>query len=269
MSDLLRRSPEDAAQLYIRLGEQVKSYHRHYRMGENTSVSAETARELLASMRYTLELTGGGTLEDGQKILEARLNAAKEQHRLVHLTAPDWQSEYRWQTISDLGRFLQCYDHLHFAHAVPSLLDYPLLVAIPDHLQGMEYVSFVLRCLWYENQLLDALGDAARGAWEARIPAYWDAPLNLCEQPLIQLLGRFLPGLDLGASELTNAERAALLPLLNDCSAAALRAQLAALCEALGIADANVIAYACTLADSLAPRLSAARNANDLTYIFY
>ncbi len=269
MSDLLRRSPEDAAQLCIRLGEQVKSYHRHYRMGENTSVSAETARELLASMRYTLELTGGGTLEDGQKILEARLNAAKEQHRLVQLTAPDWQSEYRWQTISDLGRFLQRYDHLHFAHAVPSLLDYPLLVAIPDHLPGMEYVSFVLRCLWYENQLLDALGDAARGAWEERIPAYWDTPLNLCEQPLVQLLGRFLLGLGLHTSDLTDADRDALRIQPQDCSAAVLRTRLAVLCKRLGIADANVIAYACTLADSLAPRLTAARNANDLTYIFY
>lgn len=268
MNELLRRDPADPARLYARLGEQVKSYHRHYHMGDNTSVSTETARELLESMVYTLNQTPGGTLEDGQQLLANRLTLAKEQHRLVQATAPDWESQCRWDTIAALGRFLERYDHLHFAHRSPEDLDYPLLISVPEGFLGLDCAVFYLNCLWYENQILQAMGDSARGCWENRIPDYWGIPLNLCEQPLIQLLGRSLLGLDLSGSGLSAADRAALVLLLHDFSKEMLHAQTLTLCGKLALTDQNAVSYACTVVDSLYPRLAAALSTDDLTHIF-
>lgn len=268
MNALFYRDPAAMARLYARLGEQVKSYHRHYHMGDNTSVPTETARELLESMVYTLKLTPGGTLEAGQKLLEQRLALAKERHRLVRTTAPEWESQCRWETIAALGHYLERYDYLHFAHRGPEGLDYPLLVAVPEELQGLDRAVFYLNCLWYENQLLHAMDEAARGSWENRIPDYWGIPLNLCEQPLIQLLGRQLLGLPLSESELSDADRRALAPLLREQTKERLQMQAAGLCKKLEISDPNAAAYACAAADSLYPRLTAALPTGDLSHIF-
>lgn len=268
MKELLHRNPSALSQLYARLGEQVKSYHRHYHMGDNTSVPTETARELLESMLYTLNLSPGGTLEEGQQVLADRLILAKEQHRLVRASSPDWESQYRWDTIAALGRYLEQYDHLHFAHRIPELLYYPLLTPVPEELQGLDYAVFYLNCLWYENQLLQAMGRGARGSWEQRIPDYWGIPLNLCEQPLIQLLGRDILGLDLNRSNLSEQEVHLLTELLQNTTAENLNARLLTLCGKLGISDPKAAVYACCAADALYPRLRAALPSGDLSNIF-
>lgn len=266
MNELLRKDPAALQALYARLGEQVKSYHRHYRMGDNTSIPTETARELLESMIYTLEQSGT-TLETGQLLLRGRLEAARKLHRLVEATAPDWQSQYRWDSIQALGRWLDRYDPIHFAHRAPEFLPYPLMTS-PPALRGLDSGEYYLRCLWLENQILEAMGRAARGEWENAVPDYWGIPLNLCEQPLIQLLGRSFLGHDLSASSLTWLDRETLLPILRNVSQAALREQTALLCRDLGIRDPHAVSYACAVADSLWPRLRAALPTGDLSHIF-
>lgn len=255
-------------EIYPLLEKQVKSYHRHYRMGENSSVPLETAQELLESVLYTLRQSPAATLEAGQSVLEEKLGRAKELCHLVRGTVPDWESQYRWETAAVLERFLEGYDHLHFAHRVPDAPDYPLLLPIPEQVQGIDHVLAFLNCLWLENQILDALGSAARGSWEQRIPDYWGIPLNLCEQPLIQLLGRQLLQLPLSASELTDAHRRDLLPLLESASAESLRSGMEQLCSQLGITHPHAVAYACVVIDSLFPRLTAALPTGNLSYIF-
>ena len=131
--------------LYSLLGQQVRRYHQHYHMGDNSSVPAQTAQELLQSILYTLE-TAGSPMPDqdlqiqlahDQAILAQRLAQARRQWHLVSVTAPDWQSQCHWETIAILRRYLDHYDHLHFAHRVPQDLDYPLLTPPPEALQGI------------------------------------------------------------------------------------------------------------------------------------
>ena len=263
MNELVNLNPRD---LYSLLDSQVKAYHKHYRMGSNSSVPAETARELLESMIYTLCQPGASDLESGQAILAEKLRRAKELCRLVRATAPDWESQCRWDAAAALDAWLCRYDHLFFAHRSPEFWDYPLLCPIPETLRGIDWAIFYLNGLWLENQLLHAMGSAARGDWENGAPAYWDTPLNICEQPLIQLLGRQLLGLDLSSSDLTDDHQQALLPKLHapDC----LYGALSELCRRLNLTDPNVEIYARYAVDQLLPRLAAALPTGDLSHIF-
>ena len=56
-------SPEEhqriMGQIYPLLEKQVRSYHKHRHMGNNSSVPVELAQELMESIEYTIGLVGG------------------------------------------------------------------------------------------------------------------------------------------------------------------------------------------------------------------
>lgn len=171
--------------LYALLEKQVKSYHKHRHMGNNSSVPAETAQELLQSVWYTLELSGGYTpdlpldiqLLRGQELLKKRLEDAKALYRLVSATSPDFRTDFHWDTVEALGRWLETWDLLHFAHQGPEILDYPLLMPVPEDLKGLDYGLFYLNALWRENQILHSLSGPALEALYLRCPpGWWEAP---------------------------------------------------------------------------------------------
>ena len=92
-------SPEEQQiimeQMYLLMGKQVQSYHKHRHMGNNSSVPVELAQELMESIEYTIGLVGGvyahrnieETLVLGQEILESRLSKAKS---MLVLLAVEW-----------------------------------------------------------------------------------------------------------------------------------------------------------------------------------
>ena len=93
-------SPEEQqrflSQMYVLMGKQVQSYHKHHHMGTNSSVPLELAQELMASLEYTIGLAGGfyahKNVEEalllGQEILKDRLSRARGLLELVNATAP-------------------------------------------------------------------------------------------------------------------------------------------------------------------------------------
>lgn len=187
------------AGLWALLDRQVKSYHKSRHMGQNSSVSTELAQELMASVEYTIGLTGGLTpdqnleemLHSGQKILEEMLNKAGKILELVAATAPDWQTQCRWEAITCLRRYLQTYDMQHLAHRGPESLFYPVAVAVPEGLQGLELAQFYLNVLWEENQLMAAFSDEALDELWAKLPV--DC-LNQYEQVLLNAIGKAMVG---------------------------------------------------------------------------
>ena len=209
-------------ELYGLLAEQVKRYHAHYHMGQNSSVPTEVAQELLASIHFTLGTAGGyrpGTpiddqLKQGQAILEEESRKARQLLRLVRATAPEHQSQCRWEAMEGLGRYLDRYDHLHFAHRPPEEPDYPLLTPLPEELTGIYRVEAYLQCLWAENQILDALPDPEE-LFRLAPPGYWDAPQNLCEQPLWNAMGKALLSCPPDPLAMTDGEREALPKVLS------------------------------------------------------
>ena len=79
-------SPEEQQrvmrQMYVLMGKQVESYHKHRHMGSNTSVPVELAQELMESVEYTLQFAGGiyaGTnMEESLKIGQVVLNGKQQ-----------------------------------------------------------------------------------------------------------------------------------------------------------------------------------------------
>ncbi len=202
-------SPEEQqkrmGQIYLLMGKQVKSYHQHRHMGNNTSVPVEIAQELMESIEYTVGLVGGvyahanseEALHLGQEILESRLSKAKSMLELVNGTAPQWQTECRWEALRYLRYYLDHYDHLHLAHKGPVDLFYPVLISPPEGIQGIDSCLFYLNIMWIENQIMAGVSDGALDQFWDHLP---DGTLNQCEQLLINGIGKAL--LDAGIDSL-------------------------------------------------------------------
>lgn len=258
-------------ELYGLLGEQVKGYHAHYHMGENSSVPTEVARELLDSIQFTLDIIGGyrpgepieAQLAHGQAVLSEELAETEGLYRLVAGTAPEFQSQCHWEALERMGKYLARYDLRHFAHRSPPEPDYPLLRPLPDGLGGIYRAKGFLRCLWLENQLLEAMPGAAELLALAP-PGYWDAPQNLCEQPLWNALAKALLDAPLEPLALSGEERERLAGALEG----DIRAAMERLCEELSFSP-DMRRYALGAVDSLLPRLDAARIHGNFQYLFW
>lgn len=278
-------SPEEQQRLmngmYVLLGKQVKSYHKHRHMGENSSIPLELAQELTESIAYTLQLTGGllpgqaleEALHSGQTLLEARVQQAKELLRLVIATAPQWQSECRWDALRCIEEYLTGYDHLHLAHRGPEELFYPILTAVPEDAQGIDVCLYHLNILWLENQIMAGVPEtAAEALWNELPQNLCFSALNQCEQLLINGIGKAIAAPNLGGLLLTDAERAAVSAALREKTAEKIREALdraaVRLCAWLHLTDPNAIAYAKRIVPPLHPRLTAALPTGDLSGIF-
>ncbi len=182
--------------LYSVLASQVKSYHKARHMGDNSSVTVEFARELMASMEYTLSLVPdtddpGHDLKEGQAILAGKAKIAAELFRLVDSTAPAWQGECRWDTIRTLDRYLQSYDSIHLAHRIPQVLFYPTPMPIPKEMQGIDHCIALLRILWLENQIMAEFPEETLAPfWSVFCQDDRGLSENQCQQLLIQVVGK-------------------------------------------------------------------------------
>jgi hypothetical protein len=174
---------------------------------------------MMDSIAYTVNLVGGfhvhKNIEEalcfGQELLKERLEKAKSLLDLVDSTAPQWQTECRWEALRCLRRFLEQYDPLHFAHKGPDDLFYPILISPPEGLQGIDCCLFYLNILWIENQIMAGIPeDVLEQFWDA-LPS---AALNPCEYLLLNGIGKSLLGTGLSALTFTPEEYALLFPAL-------------------------------------------------------
>ena len=185
------------SQLYQLMASQVQSYHKHHHMGINSSVPTELAQELLESIDYTVRQIGSmhvyEKLEEalllGQAMLEEKLIKARSMLRLVNATAPSWQTQCRTDALRYLHHYLAAYDHMHLAHKGPDGLFYPILIAPPEAIQGIDTCLFYLNILWIENQIMAAFPDSTLEQLWDRLPS---AALNQCEHLLINAIGKTL-----------------------------------------------------------------------------
>ena len=245
-------SPEEQQrimeQMYLLMGKQVKSYHKHRHMGNNSSVSVELAQELMESIEYTIGLVGGvyahRNIEEalllGQVILESRLNKAKLMLELVNGTVPQWQTECRWEALRYLRHYLEQYDHLHLAHKGPDDLFYPILISPPEGIQGIDSCLFHLNILWIENQIMAGVLDDTLDQFWDRLPS---ATLNQCEHLLINGIGKALLGTGIDPLVFEAEEYMQLIVALMTATEEGLREAAKLLCQWLNLKDENARMY--------------------------
>ena len=245
-------SPEEQQrvmnQVYLLMGKQVQSYHKHRHIGNNSSVPVELAQELMESIEYTIGLVGGvyahrnigEALLLGQEILESRLNKAKSMLELVNGTAPQWQTECRWEALRYLRHYLEQYDHLHLAHKGPDDLFYPILISPPEGIRGIDSCIFYLNILWIENQIMAGVPEDSLEQFWDRLPA---ASLNQCEHLLINGIGKALLRTGIDPLVFETEEHMQLIVALMSATEEGLRAAAKLLCQWLNLKDENARIY--------------------------
>lgn len=245
-------SPEEQQrvmnQMYLLMGKQVQSYHKHRHMGNNSSVPVELAQELMESIEYTIGLVGGvyaqrnigEALVLGQEILESRLSKAKSMLELVNGTAPQWQTECRWEALRYLRHYLEQYDYLHLAHKGPDELFYPILISPPEGIQGIDSCLFYLNILWIENQIMAGVPDDALEQFWDRLPA---ATLNQCEHLLINGIGKALLRTGIDPLIFETEEYMQIIVAMMSATEEKLRDAAKLLCQWLSLKDENAYMY--------------------------
>ena len=281
-------SGEDAQALTLRLVDLLAWQTRKYTKGESTSVTIETAQELLSSLRYTLAVVTEETgmpykrllteelpplIRQGQAILQARLEQTKRLYAAVCQTAPDIRNGYYADTLRGIDDYFKRYDLYFFAHLKPPCIDYPLLIAADESLQGLDFTEQYLKRVLTENLFLRRFdGSAVRELLSAVDGDIEEAYLNLCEQPLINAMGLALLGRDARRLHIGDTEREEITTLLQgktqEQRRRLLRGAVLELCGALHITDEWSRGYLTMFADSLLPRLDMALAAGDMSNVF-
>jgi len=217
-------------------------------MGNNSSVPTELAQELMESIEYTLNQTGGmfahpnaeDALRLGQELLESKHSKAKAMLELVSGTAPLWQTECRWDALRYLRHYLDHYDHLHLAHKGPEDLFYPILISPPEGIRGIDSCLFYLNILWIENQIMAGVPeDALEQLWN-RLPT---ATLNQCEHLLINGMGKALLNVGLDPLTFEPEEHMLLLIAMASATEETLKAAAIRLCRWLDLKNEQAEGY--------------------------
>lgn len=270
-------SPEERqrmlGQMCLLMDRQVKSYHKHRHMGENSSVPAELARELMESIEYTAGLAGGLTagrdleaaLKLGQDLLAEKQEKLKKCLELVTATGPAWQTECRWEALQALRRYLDAYDPLHLAHRGPEEVFYPVAISVPDFLRGIDLADFYLKVMWQENQIMASFSDTALERLWNKLPA--DA-LNQCEQMILNVLGKRILSADMDDLTFTDAQRLCLQARLAESSIRDRMTDAAVqLCGKLDLTK-NAAGYFCAVTAQVLPRVETAVAYDSLWAVF-
>ena len=274
--------------LTSRLMELLARQTQRYTMGESTSVTVETAQELLNSLWYTLTVAADETqtsykqlLTDdlqplaaqGQKILRDRLEQTKRLWTAVCESAPPVENAYYSDTLRGIGNYIKRYDLYYFAHQKPPCIDYPLLIPADEALQGLDFTGRYLKNMLTENLILHRFNkDAAISVLGAAAPDYQEHYLNLCEQPLTNALGLALIGKDGRKPYIGREEQQMITETMRgrdgEKRRRLLRASANTLCDTMQIANAHLRNYIAAFAESLLPRIEAAMTGGELSNIF-
>ena len=281
-------SGEDAQTLALRLVDLLAWQTRKYTKGESSSVTVETAQELLASLRYTLAVVTEEThmpyksllteelpplIRQGQAILQDRLEKTKQLWAAVCQTAPGLPNGYYADTLRGIGDYFERYDLYFFAHMKPPCIDYPLLITADESLQGLDFTEQYLKRILTENLFLRCFDSReVRELLSAVDRDLEEAYLNLCEQPLTNAMGLSLLGKDARRLRIGDAEREEITAMLQgktrEQRRRLLRGAVLDLCGAVHITEEWSRGYLTMFADSLLPRLDAALAAGDVSSVF-
>ncbi len=281
-------SENDLQILLPRLCELMRKQTEWYTLGDSTSVTVETAQRLLSSLWYTITtaLDETGTpynrllsdellplVSQGQAILREKLKAAKRLWKAVCRTSPEIQNFYYTNTLHGIRDYLEKYDPYYYAHKKPSFIDYPLLNAPSDEIQGITYTEQYLWRMLAENTLIHGFEqDAVVSVLQTVTPEYQDYYLNLCEQPLTNALGLALTGGNVRTLHPGYEEYTKIKEVIHNRSGEKLRESLQlaviTLCEQMRITDKWIIDYVTVYSETLLPRIEAASEEMDLSNIF-
>ena len=248
-------------ELLNRMGPLFQDCLRRYAMGDASSVRVETAERVFASLCFVLgqaadQLDGDlyRAYQLGQERLEAKADAGRALWRQVMENLPGARSDAMLTTLHSIGQFWR-----HCDVTQPELdcaIDYPLLIAVPDRLAGVDYLNEWLRRLLLENRLIRYFDPLEVCALLKRYCAdYEDLPVNLCSPVLLAAVGGWLLCGRPVLPDLMQRRRLAVYFAQTTNIHRALQEGAKAVCGAVGIAECDYLVQA---AVNEGPRIQAA-----------
>lgn len=147
----------------------VAELTRKYTSGESSSVTYETARQLMEAVLYCIGELEGDTLPVGGKTLSAgqayrlgcgrvreKVEAAEQAYKelLSHFSAYGNENYYD-TVVKGIAGFFTCYDVRFSPQETIITMDYPVLVSLNGK-TGIDAVSEYIRCIALEQKFLGA-----------------------------------------------------------------------------------------------------------------
>ena len=184
-----RVTDADAEAIYLLLEERIG----RYTMGDSTSVPVDTARRLLESILYCLDLerlsragkSGEPALlktrwQAGVEIAKRTAKRAKILLLQAQRTPPPLVNTAYVDTLAALPAFFAGYDADFFAQEIPCSFDYPLCQPVSEELLGSAYMQDFLRRLLAESAFLRAFApETLLALYEKYYVDYADLLVNL------------------------------------------------------------------------------------------
>lgn len=290
--------------LLVLLGRRTE----RYTMGDSSSVPIETAEELFRSICFTISLLlksdrdmnalldcedMEAILKEGQKKIQKLVEIGKWMlHKAKEGALPIDNISYH-DTIQSIEGFFKKYDIQFFAHKIPCSIDYQLCHAVPEELQGIEYINEYLRRIVLENRFCSRFDNGKiNRLLEAYCPDYKELLINIYEPVVtnalgIALLSNNVTRLDIGCADvnradvnyadivsldITEKDRERLLQLFQKLDERELmlnlRQSAVRVSNALRITNTSDVEYLITTAESLIPRICAVIPTQRLDGIF-
>lgn len=204
-----------------------------YTSGDSSSVRIETARDIMASISFTIGLhlknyinpdDAAAALQQesvqelyasGRRQIDVMLSAAKEQHRLLKSQLLDTPNIFYQSTLCDgINGFFKLYNPDFSAHSIHITADYPVFNHMPN-LAGIEFITVYLNRLYLENMFCNMFSsaDIHHLLW-GHTKNYEEYLINLYEPVLLTALGCVVADADYRHLRLTKKEAAYLCRLL-------------------------------------------------------
>jgi hypothetical protein len=270
--------------IYKLLAKQIKLYT----VGDSSSVTTDTAKELLTSIIFTLDLSLAkhnatymdllsNDIEDvfreGQEMIREKTGEGKARLETMKQTAPTYANEFYWATYRGIKTFFACYNPLFLAHQIPGEIDYPLCIPLSEKQLGIEYINDYLKRVLFENHILSIFNSDFVSALLRK--CYMDfetLPVSLCEPVIINAAGLTFLGEDALSLSFPSSYAAKMKTIASAMSESelknALKNSAGTLCSSLDIFEQSRLTYVKQTVLNIAPRFMASIASGDLSKIF-
>lgn len=213
------------AKLWTLLGKRTENFT----MGDSSSIPVETAQELLKSICFSvgiylksinadIHILNNENLElllkSSWSKIEMKIRVGKELlNKLNKNTLPIENTSFS-DTVNGISTFFKKYDYRFFAHEIPGDIDYQLCHAVPEELQGIEYINEYLHRLLIENKLIRKFNaDNIKLLLESYCADYKGLLINIYEPVVTNAVGLKLLNGNIYSLNISNSDRNKLIDL--------------------------------------------------------
>lgn len=284
----IKLTDDEQQELYMKLWELLKHQVMKYNGIDSTSLPVEKVQELLTSLLYTIavvieedcistEVLLQKNLEEvihrGQEILDGKRKSMRLAWNRLCISIPQIHNVYYIGTVKNIGVFLDKYEIYYEAHKIPCSIDYPLMLPVPDEIQGISYIEEYINRLEIESLFVNEfdLKNAKQLLYKS-VPNYKDFFFNWCEPVLINSIGREILGLDIKSLELDEKQVSRIYELLKDTSKEVCKVMVentvCKVLERMHVSNQISTTYFCAASKEVAIRLYYCLESENLSHFF-